>query len=161
MVVRYVIPVWCVFSKPCTKLTPHCNHRPGHLKTEHIESRLLLRRHVGNWPHGPALSIRSKLLVAHTKLGQLPLLWVKLCPCKVRNKFLLTFETAPFVCVYPAYYSLPNIHIFENCALLRCYATSIDNSLPIFRNNQYVLTSVSNPRFLPTFTGQVCKFMDP
>ena len=25
----------CVFSKPCTKLTLHCNHRSGHLKTEH------------------------------------------------------------------------------------------------------------------------------
>ena len=51
MEVRYVIPVWCVFSKLCTKLTPHCNHRPGHLKTEHTESLLLLRCHVGNWPH--------------------------------------------------------------------------------------------------------------
>jgi hypothetical protein len=25
-------------SKPCTKLTLHCNHRFGHLKTEHAES---------------------------------------------------------------------------------------------------------------------------
>ena len=42
---------WCVFSKPCTKLTLHCNHRSGHLKTEHTESLFLLRRHLGNWPH--------------------------------------------------------------------------------------------------------------
>ena len=40
---------WCVFSKTCcTKLTLHCNHRSGHLKTEHVESPFLLRRHHGN-----------------------------------------------------------------------------------------------------------------
>jgi hypothetical protein len=66
----YVIPAWCVFSKPCTKLTLHCNHRSGHLKTEHTESLLLLRRHVGNWSRDPAVSMRSELLVAHEKLGQ-------------------------------------------------------------------------------------------
>jgi len=31
-----------VFSKPCTKLTLHCNHRSGRLKTEHTESLSLL-----------------------------------------------------------------------------------------------------------------------
>ena len=71
---------WCVFSKPCTKLTLHCNHRSGHLKTEHTESLFLLRRHLGNWPRGPALSMRSELLVAHEKLGQLPLLTVYVVP---------------------------------------------------------------------------------
>ena len=40
-----------VFSKPCcTKITLHCNHRSGHLKTEHTESLFLLRRHLGIWP---------------------------------------------------------------------------------------------------------------
>ena len=71
---------WCVFSKPCTKLTLHCNHRSGHLKTEHTESLFLLRRHLGNWPRGHALSMRSELLVAHEKLGQLPLLTVYVVP---------------------------------------------------------------------------------
>ena len=66
----------CVFSKPCTKLTLHCNHRSGHLKTEHTESFFLLRRHLGNWLRGLAVSMRSELLVAHEKLGQLPLLTV-------------------------------------------------------------------------------------
>ena len=33
---------WCVFSEPCTKLALHCNHRSGHLKTEHTESLFLL-----------------------------------------------------------------------------------------------------------------------
>ena len=42
----------------------------------HTESLFLLRRHLGNWPRGPALSMRSELLVAHEKLGQLPLLMV-------------------------------------------------------------------------------------
>jgi len=72
--------VWCVFSKPCTKLTQHCNHRTGHLKTEHTESLFLLRRHLGNWPRGPAVSMRSEMLVAHEKLGQLPLLTVYVVP---------------------------------------------------------------------------------
>jgi len=38
----------CVFSKPFTNLTLHCNHGSGHLKTEHTESLFLLRRHFGN-----------------------------------------------------------------------------------------------------------------
>ena len=50
----YSAPGRCVFSKPCTKLTLHCNHRSGHLKTEHKESPFLLRRHLENWPSGPA-----------------------------------------------------------------------------------------------------------
>ena len=74
------VAAWCVFSKPCTKLTLHCNHRSGHLKTKHTESLFLLRRHLGNWPRGPAVSKRSVLLVAHEKLGQLPLLTVYVVP---------------------------------------------------------------------------------
>ena len=70
----------CVFSKPCTKLTLHCNHRFGHLKTEHPESLSLMRRHFGNSPRGPAVSMRSELLVAHEKLGQLPLLTMYVVP---------------------------------------------------------------------------------
>ena len=56
---------WCVFSKPYTKLTLHCNHRSGHLKTEHTESLFLLRRHLGNCARGRAVSMRKELLVAH------------------------------------------------------------------------------------------------
>ena len=72
--------VWCVFSKLCTKLTLHCNHRSGHLKTEHTESLFLLQRHLGNWPRCSAVSIRSELLLAHEKLGQLLLLTVYVLP---------------------------------------------------------------------------------
>jgi hypothetical protein len=67
-------------SKPCIKLTLHCNHRSGHLKTEHTGSLFLLRRHLGNWSRGPAVRMRSKLLVVHKKLGQLPLLTVYVLP---------------------------------------------------------------------------------
>ena len=62
-------PARCIFSKPCTKLMLHCNHRSGHLKTEHTESLFLLRHHLGNWLH-------SK----HEKLGQLLLLTVYAVP---------------------------------------------------------------------------------
>ena len=44
------------------------------------ESLFLLRRHLGNWPRGPALSMRIELLVAHEKLGQLPLLTAYVVP---------------------------------------------------------------------------------
>jgi hypothetical protein len=70
----------CVFSNPCTKLTLHCNHRSGHLKTEHTESLSLLRRHLGNWHRGPAVSMKSELLVAHKKLGHLLLLTMYFVP---------------------------------------------------------------------------------
>jgi len=73
-------PARCVFSKPCTKLTLHCNHRSGHLKTQLTESIFLLRRHFGNWPRGPAISMKSELLVAHEKLGQLLLLTAEVVP---------------------------------------------------------------------------------
>jgi hypothetical protein len=43
---------------------------------EHTESLLLLRLHLANWFRGPAVSMRSELLVAHEKLGQFPLLTV-------------------------------------------------------------------------------------
>jgi hypothetical protein len=69
-----------VFFKPHTKLTLHCNHRSGHLKTEHTESLLLLRRHLGNWFRGPTVSMRSELLVAHERLGQFPLLIMYVVP---------------------------------------------------------------------------------
>ena len=92
-------PATCVFSKPCMKLTLHCNHRPGHLKTENTESLFLLRRHLGNWP-------RSK----HEKwtAGSAWETWtvaaadgVGCARVRCEVNFLLTFETAPFFCVYP------------------------------------------------------------
>jgi hypothetical protein len=74
-----------VFNEPPKKEIAWCyigewSGRFGHVKTEHTERLLLLRRHLGNWPLGPAVSMRSELLVAHEKLGQLPLLTVYVVP---------------------------------------------------------------------------------
>jgi hypothetical protein len=74
------ILVWCVFFKPCTKLKRHCNPISGHCITENTESLLLLRRHLKNWPRGPAVSMRRELFVAHERLGQFPLLTVYVVP---------------------------------------------------------------------------------
>ena len=105
----YVIPAWCVFSEQCTKLTLHCNHRSGHLKTEHTESLFLLRRHLENWP-------RSK----HEKrtAGSAWETWtvaaadgVRCARVRWEINFLLTFETAPFFCVYPVWSSWLSLRI--------------------------------------------------
>jgi hypothetical protein len=69
-----------VFFSNRARNTLHCNHGSGHLKTEHTESLLLLRRHLGNWSLGPAVGMRSELLVAHGTLGQFPLLTVYVVP---------------------------------------------------------------------------------
>jgi hypothetical protein len=73
---KCITPVWWISFKLCTKLTLHCNHRPGHLKTEHTERLLLLRRHLGNWSRGPVVSMKIELLLAYDKLEQFPLLAV-------------------------------------------------------------------------------------
>ena len=92
---------WCVFSKPCTKLTLHCNHRSGHPKTEHTESLFLLRRHLGNWPRSKhekrtAGSAWETLTVAAAD-------GVRFARVRWEINFLLTFETAPFICKHPVY----------------------------------------------------------
>ena len=87
----------CVFSKPCTKLTLHCNHRSGHLSAEHTESLFLLGRHFGKWP-------RSK----HEKrtAGSAWETWtvaaadgIRCARVRWEINFLLTFDTALFFCV--------------------------------------------------------------
>jgi len=89
-----------VFSKLCTKLTLHCNHRSGHLKMEYTESLFLLRHHLGKWPHS-----KHEKWTAGTAWET----WTvaaaddSVCCARVRWEinFLLTFETPPFFCVYP------------------------------------------------------------
>jgi hypothetical protein len=54
----------------------------AHLKTEHTESLFLLRRYLGYWPRDPAVSMKTKLLVALEKLRQLPLFTVYVVPVK-------------------------------------------------------------------------------
>ena len=59
----------------CTVITDLDTSKP-----EHTESLFLLRRHFGNWPRGPVVSMTSELLVTHDTLGQLPLLAVYVVP---------------------------------------------------------------------------------
>jgi hypothetical protein len=62
------------------KLTLPCNYRSGHPKYEHTVRHLLMRRHLGNWSRGPAVSMRSELLVEYEKRGQLLLPTVYVVP---------------------------------------------------------------------------------
>ena len=95
---------WCVFSKPCTKLTLHCNHWSGHLKTEHTESLFLLRRHLGNWPRSHEVSTSERTA------GSVWETWtvaaangVRCARVRWEINFLLTYETAPFICNHTVY----------------------------------------------------------
>jgi hypothetical protein len=58
----------------------YCTDISGNLKTEHTQSLLLLLLHLGNWSRGPAVSMRSELLVAPKKLVQFLLLAVFVVP---------------------------------------------------------------------------------
>ena len=92
----------CVFSKPCNAtVLLYCNHRSGHLKTEHTESLFLLRHHLGNWP----CSKHEKRTA-----GSAWETWTVVAADGVRCarvrwdiNLLLTFETVPFFCVYPVF----------------------------------------------------------
>jgi len=96
---RFRKDAWCVFSKPCAKLTLHCNHRSGHLKTQHTESLFLLRRHLGNWARskhekrtaGSAWETRTVATADGVRCARVR--WEIIS--------LLTFETALFFCVFP------------------------------------------------------------
>ena len=115
----------CTLSEPC-KL--HCNYRSGYLKTEHTESLFLLRRHLGNWPRGPAGSMRSELLVAH---GICRCWRCMLCPCKVSNKFLVNFW---------------------NCAILLCISCKFITHVPILINAEFLLSNHNSQQMSSTWT---------
>ena len=78
--------------------TVHCNHRSGHIKTEHTQNLFLLRRHLGNWPrskHGKRTAgsaWETWTVAAADVVGCARVRW--------EIYFLLTFETASFFCVY-------------------------------------------------------------
>jgi hypothetical protein len=94
--------LWCVFSKPCTKLTLHFNHRSGHFKTEHTESLFLLRRHLGNWPRSKnEKRTAGSAWETWTVTAADCVRWTRV---RWEINFLSTFETAPFLCVYTLYY---------------------------------------------------------
>ena len=94
----------CVFSKPCTKLTLHCNHRSGHLKTEHTESLFLLRRHLGNWPRSTAVSTSERTAGSAWETWTVAAAdGVRCARVRWEINFLLTFEIAPFICKHPVH----------------------------------------------------------
>ena len=59
---------WCVFSKPCNVITDLDTSKRSTQKAFSCCDAIL--------ENGPAVSMRSELLIAHEKLGQLPLLTV-------------------------------------------------------------------------------------
>jgi hypothetical protein len=81
--------------KMCRKLTLHFNHRSEHLKPEHTEIILLLRRHLRNWSRGPAVSMR--------RLNRSRCCQCMLCPCRVRNKMFINFWNCKILFVYALY----------------------------------------------------------
>ena len=127
----YVILVWCVCSKPCTKLTLHCNHRSEHLKTKHTESLFLLRRHLGN-----------RRCSKHEKRtdGSAWETWtvaaadgVRFARVRWEINFLLIFETAPFFCKHPVY-KLLYFNFFSSslCTTFLSAGTAISISVHVF-----------------------------
>ena len=110
--------------------TLHCNHRPGHLKTEHTESLFLLQRHLGNWPRGPAVSTSERTtgsawetwtVAAADGVGFALVRW--------EINFLLTLETASFFCVYPVYIATARAAFEMVTCLLKCLWQTDSNSL--------------------------------
>ena len=92
---------WCVFSKPCTAtVLLHCNHRSGHLKTEHTESLFLLRRHLGNWPRSKHERAAGRAWETWTVAAADGIRFARV---RGEINFLLTFETAPFICKHPVF----------------------------------------------------------
>ena len=91
----------------CSVSFVHCNHRSGHLKTEHTGSLFLLRRHLGNWPRGPAVSTSERTP------GSAREIWtvaasdgVRFARVRWEINFLLTFETASFICKHPVFIAI-------------------------------------------------------
>jgi hypothetical protein len=101
---------------------------------------LLARRQLGTWFLGPAVSKSSELLIAHEKLWQFLLVTVNSCALVrwVLNS-LLTFETATFFCVCPAYTSI-YIYIYIVYAELQIYYVIIQSD---YKRNDWNQTCIA------------------
>jgi hypothetical protein len=89
------------FFKPCTKLTLHCHNIWTPQNGAHRK------------PSSAAMPFLKLIPQPHSKFGKLTAdsTWetldssrcykCMLCPCRMRNECLSTFEIAPFFCVYP------------------------------------------------------------
>ena len=77
---------FCVlrFEVSRSVITVQREFRARFRKDAPAESLFLLRRHLGNWPRGPAVSMRSELVVADG---------VRCARVRWEINFLLTFET--------------------------------------------------------------------
>ena len=142
---------WCVFSKPCTKLTLHCNHRSGHLKTEHTERLFLLRRHLGNWPSSPAVSTSERTVGSAWETWTVAAAdGVRFARVRWEINFLLTFETAPFICkhtVFPLwvqYWAFPAVNLQVLSALLVQSPFSSHESTLQYENGTFHSTAGSS-----------------
>ena len=131
----------------CTKLALHCNHRSGHLKTEHTESLFLLRCHLGNWPRSKhekrtADSAWETWTVAAAD-------GVRCARVRWKINFLLTFETAPFFCVYPVYDAMRKQQIIINFFAFGAFRKIVTAVLSVrmsnhnMMNNEKMLYSVA------------------
>ena len=80
----------------------HCNHRSGHLKTEHTESLFQLPRHLGNWPRSPAVSMSERTPGSAWETWTVAAAnGVRFARVRWEINFLLTSETSPFICKHP------------------------------------------------------------
>ena len=88
----------------CTALHAALHHRSGHLKTEHTESLFLLRRHLVNWPRIPAVRTSERTAGSAWETWTVSAAdGVRFARVRREINFLLTFETAPFICKHPVY----------------------------------------------------------
>ena len=82
----------------------HCKHRSGHLRTEHTRSLFLLRRHLGNWPLSRAASTSERTAGSAWETWTVAVAdGVRFARARWEIHFLLTFETAPFICKHRVY----------------------------------------------------------
>jgi hypothetical protein len=57
-----------LFFKPCTKLTLHCNHKSGHLKTDHTECRLKIQLKGRHFDTTEMIEAESQAVPRKTRL---------------------------------------------------------------------------------------------
>ena len=121
----------------CADVQLNCNHRSGHLKTEHTESLFLLRRHLGNWPRSPAVSMSERTAGSSWETQTVAAAdGVRFARVRWEINFLLIPETAPFICKHSVY---PSQH-FPFGAAFVCQAGNVWTLLHMYRGSCTVTT---------------------
>ena len=77
-----------------------CDYSAVHgLEKTHHASLFLLRRHLGNWPRSPAVSTRQRTAGSAWETWTVAAAdGVRCARVRWEMNFLVTFETAPFIC---------------------------------------------------------------